>query len=306
MRCYRPIPAVRRADGSISLSIHDRRGDVASLELPCGRCVGCRLSRAQAWAVRCRHEAALYDHNCFITLTYDDDNVPAHGSLRYADVQRFLKRLRKRFQGESVAPNGRRPIRYFFTGEYGSTTLRPHYHALIFNYSFRADAEPWGRGTYRSPTLEKLWPLGSCLIGPLTPESAAYTTRYCLKKVYARENPDAYDAGVDPATGEVFSRVPEFVSASLKPGLGSWFFDKYRGDMYPLDACIYDGRPVPVPMFYRRKLKEVDPLLSEEVEHRRFLRSQGVPVSERTPERRAAAEAVRSAALAHFHGERGM
>lgn len=305
MKCYRPIPAVRRADGSVSFSAFDRAGDVASFEVPCGKCVGCRLARAQSWAVRARHESMLYDRNCFITLTYDDAHIPEHGSLRYADVQRFLKRLRKRYSGYTMLPNGKRPIRFLCAGEYGSSTLRPHYHALIFNFDFKDDARPWGDTTYRSPTLEDLWPFGSSLVGPLTPASAAYTARYCLKKVYSSQDPDAYDSTVDPHTGEVSVRVPEFLQASLRPGLGSFFFDKYRADFYPNDAVIFDGRRVPVPTFYKRKLAQADPLLSEEVEHSRYLRARDVPLSERTPERRAVSETVKSASLAHFHGERG-
>lgn len=305
MKCYRPIPAVRRKDGSISLSIHDRAGDVASLELPCGRCVGCKLARGQAWAVRAMHESMLYDRNSFITLTYDDDSIPEHGSLRYSDVQRFFKRLRKRFEGYDVAPNGSRPIRFLCAGEYGSQTLRPHYHALIFNFDFSADREPWATGLFRSPSLEALWPYGSSTIGPLTHATAAYTARYCLKKVYSSQDPDAYDVAPDVYTGEVFSRAPECLQASRRPGLGAWFFEKFQSDFYPRDAVIYDGRPVPIPRFYRDKLKRLDPLLSEEIEYARHVRASEVPLLERTPERRAVAEAVKSASLVHFHGERG-
>lgn len=304
MKCYHPLRAFRRSSGGIEFS--EAPGDRESLELPCGKCVGCRLARAQAWAVRCRHEAMLYDRNCFITLTYDDDHQPAHGSLNYSDVQRFFKRLRKRFHGESEAPNGQRPIRFFVAGEYGSTTFRPHYHALIFNYDFRDDARPWGRNTYRSRSLEELWPYGSSLVGPLTPATAAYTARYALKKVSYGSNPDHYDASsVDPDTGEVHVRTPEFVRMSRRPGIGQWWFDKYWRDLYPLDAAIYDGRPVPVPTYYRRKLQELDPLLSEEVEHERFQRGSSVPYSEKTDERRSVSETVAKARLSHFHGERG-
>lgn len=305
MKCYHPIPAIRRADGSISLARDDRRADRESLELPCGLCVGCRLARGQSWAVRAVHESRLYDRNCFVTLTYDDDNIPEHGSLRYADVQRFFKRLRKRFQGDSLAPSGHRPVRYLVAGEYGSRTLRPHYHALLFNIDFRHDARPWGRDTWRSPSLEKLWPFGSSLVGSFTPATAAYVARYCLKKVYSRQDPDFYDSTVDQSTGEVHVRVPEFVQASRNPGLGFWFFQRYKSDFYPSDQVIFDGRPVPVPKYYRLKLRDEDPQLAEEVEYERYLRARSVPLSERTPERRAVSETVRKAALDHFYGERG-
>ena len=37
--------------------------------------VGCRLERSRQWAVRCMHEASLYDFNSFVTLTYNDENL---------------------------------------------------------------------------------------------------------------------------------------------------------------------------------------------------------------------------------------
>ena len=34
------------------------------------------LERSRQWAVRCMHEASLYDFNSFVTLTYNDENLP--------------------------------------------------------------------------------------------------------------------------------------------------------------------------------------------------------------------------------------
>ena len=44
--------------------------------VPCGQCIGCRLERSKMWAVRCMHESQLHDKNCFLTLTYNDENLP--------------------------------------------------------------------------------------------------------------------------------------------------------------------------------------------------------------------------------------
>ena len=65
----------------------------------------------------------MHPHNAYITLTYNDDHLPANGSLQPRDLQLFWKRLRK----------ARTPgIRYYACGEYGDQTARPHYHAIIF------------------------------------------------------------------------------------------------------------------------------------------------------------------------------
>ena len=46
------------------------------IEVPCGKCLECRLDHARQWADRCILEASEYDDNCFLTLTYDDLNIP--------------------------------------------------------------------------------------------------------------------------------------------------------------------------------------------------------------------------------------
>jgi len=65
------------------------------LKLPCGQCINCRLERSRQWAVRCMHEASLYENNAFVTLTYDEQHVPLNGSLDVTELQGYMKRLRK-------------------------------------------------------------------------------------------------------------------------------------------------------------------------------------------------------------------
>ena len=73
------MPAYRLESGQV---VFAERGAVgAALTLPCGQCVNCRLNRSQEWAIRCVHEASLHSQNSFITLTYNNDNLPANGSL---------------------------------------------------------------------------------------------------------------------------------------------------------------------------------------------------------------------------------
>jgi len=65
------------------------------MTVPCGRCINCRLNRAQQWAIRITHEAQLHDTNSFVTLTYSDENLPLHNSLNPRHFTLFMKRLRK-------------------------------------------------------------------------------------------------------------------------------------------------------------------------------------------------------------------
>lgn len=94
MTCFYPITAYRDGDGPIAF--HDT-GKGRPIEIPCGQCIGCRLEHSRQWAMRCVHEASIHDDNCFITLTYNDTNIPSDGGLRHRDYQLFMKRLRKAY-----------------------------------------------------------------------------------------------------------------------------------------------------------------------------------------------------------------
>lgn len=111
MPCYNPLQAyfafdpsgVKSVEFSNVAAAHFRAGgDVRDLgddifQLPCGKCRGCRLEKSRQWALRIMHEASLYDDNCFVTLTYDDEHLPKDGSLVKKDFQLFMKKLRKKF-----------------------------------------------------------------------------------------------------------------------------------------------------------------------------------------------------------------
>ena len=79
------------------------------------------------------HERKSHEFNSFITLTFDDEHMPADRSLNYRrDFQPFIKRMRRRM-GQ---------LRFFMCGEYGDDNFRPHYHACIFGMDFY-DKKPW-------------------------------------------------------------------------------------------------------------------------------------------------------------------
>lgn len=227
MACYHRILAYRGEDGVVRF--HKQKGGEA-IELPCGQCVGCRLQRARDWAVRCVHESQLHDQNSYITLTYDDLHVPDGHSLRYSDFQSFMRRLRLHVRREDrKLKRTPRRVRFFMSGEYGDDKSRPHFHALLFGYDFPEQvvcAKKGGHELFRSPLLERLWPFGFSSIGRVTFESAAYVARYVMKKVTGDLARDHYRV-VDPATGEIIDRVPEFCHMSLKPGIGGPWLDRF-------------------------------------------------------------------------------
>ncbi|AXH75892.1 MAG: replication initiator protein [Microviridae sp.] len=239
MPCYSPIKGYR--DSSGNLFFHSKPG-TNIFKVPCGQCVGCRLERSRQWAARCMNEASLHAENCFITLTYRD----APQSLDYRDFQLFMKRLRKHFP----------KVRFYMCGEYGEEGNRPHFHACLFGINF-PDRVKFSRSLYRSPTLERLWPHGFSSIGEVTFESAAYVARYIMKKVTG-DIAEQHYSYVDPDTGEVLQRVPEFSHMSLKPGIGAGWLDKYRSDVYPNGDMVVRGVESKAPRYYDKLYRRHD------------------------------------------------
>lgn len=260
MACYHPLRAFRTAGGSI---VFVERGDIVqTLDLPCGQCIGCRLERSRKWAMRCLHESKMHERNVFITLTYDDGNLPSDGSLNYRHFQLFMKSLRR-----TVGK-----VRFFMCGEYGELNKRPHYHALLFGVDFD-DKVLWqktsaGSMIYRSALLERLWPRGHSSIGDVTFESAAYCARYVMKKVTGHRSEESY-RNVNVLTGEVYQIEPEFCRMSLKPGIGATWLEKYRDDVYPNDYVVVNGVKCKPPRYYDKRIEHLD--MIDDVKYSRYL-----------------------------------
>lgn len=268
-------------------------------QVPCGHCIGCRLERSRQWAVRCVHEAQLHEHSSFITLTYNDANVPADGSLRYEDFSLFMKKIREEKRRDSVRRLGTRAekrrlgarsrrasspnrgglnstpvfcktgIRFYMCGEYGEKFNRPHFHACLFGIHF-SDRKlykslPSGSNIYTSEWLEDLWGKGFASIGDVTFESAAYVARYIMKKVTGGKADWHYQFSDE--NGEVFWKEPEFNKMSLKPGIGARWLDKFHADVYPADYVVVRGLKMKPPKYYDKKAvvfcKEYDDVVFE-------------------------------------------
>lgn len=70
------------------------------IEIPCGRCIGCRLAYSRDWANRCLLELQQHKSSYFVTLTYNDSHLRySHdkdgnptATLFKRDIQLFFKR----------------------------------------------------------------------------------------------------------------------------------------------------------------------------------------------------------------------
>lgn len=270
--------------------------DSRPLELPCGRCIGCRIVRQRAWALRILHEAKCHSDNSFITLTYDEENYSP--SLNYSDFQVFMRKLRRKVG----------PARFFCCGEYGETNLRPHFHAILFGRDFER-GRMVAKNVYYSRTLADLWPHGMSSVGSVTYASAQYVASYTLKKVVGesetadRLRAKRYDR-VDLRTGEVVRVVPEFGRMSLKPGIGYDWFQKYWKEVYLVrDGVVMPGGyTVPPPRYYDKLLEEVAGDLSDVKGFLRYCNSLNF-IDDTSPERLAVREVVAFAKSKHKVGK---
>lgn len=230
--------------------------------LPCGRCIGCRIDYSRQWANRCMLELQSHDSSYFCTFTYDDDHVPrsyyadpetgeAFQSLTLSkrDFQLLMKRIRKKYSDDH--------IRFFMSGEYGSETFRPHYHAILFGLHLD-DLVPYKTVReggeyytyYNSPGLQECWPFGYVVVGEVTWESCAYTARYIMKKLKGKES-------------EFYGRhniQPEFSLMSRRPGLAREYYDTHP-DIYDYDKITIStpkgGKSFRPPRYFD-KLFDVD------------------------------------------------
>ncbi len=229
--------------------------------VPCGQCIGCRLENSRQWAVRCVHEASLYDDNCFLTLTYNDDHIPINGSLNLSDFQKFMKKLRKKFRGQK--------IRFYHCGEYGDLSGRPHYHALLFNFDF-PDKKHYktknGHRLYKSEICDQLWShpvtkvnMGDALIGNLTFQSAAYCSRYIMKKITGEMAFDHY--------GDL---LPEYTTMSRKNGIGHDWLKLFETDVYPDDYVVINGVQQRPPKFYDTQFEILKPDEFRKIKNKRI------------------------------------
>ncbi|AXL14594.1 replication initiator protein [Microviridae sp.] len=276
MPCYYPLEGYRSKEpnenGKYPIVFGNQGAQTDDpVRLPCGKCIGCRLETSRQWAIRCHHESQLHDENCFITLTYDEENLPEDFSISKKVWQNFMYKLRDRIKPIK--------IRFFMCGEYGEKVTpegvkifgRPHYHAIIFGYDFK-DKELYnvsnGNNIYTSKLLEQIWGNGFVTIADCNMKTAAYTARYIMKKITGDEAMDHYQL-LDEETGQVFLREPEFTLQSRRPGIAADWYTKYKSDLKKGFITI-DGIKMSFPKYYEKLIeREEDESLYDDLTERK-------------------------------------
>lgn len=229
MKCLRPVDQLRTVNGSEFYG--ERR---------CGYCEACKLTYRQSWACRIILESYCHEASSFVTLTYDEVNLPSPPQLYPNHLQLFIKRLRRRVEPFK--------FRFFAAGEYGARSLRPHYHLVIFGLAASTELEE---------LIQKCWSFGFIKVDPLTPARASYVAKYVCKEV---SNDDKIPEG--------YQR--EFARMSLRPyGIGGAYIERigYRvnaeNSKLPLPVTERVGGSIrigpvyyPFPRYFRDKIKE--------------------------------------------------
>lgn len=192
--------------------------------VPCGKCPKCVSTKVQQWQFRIKQQMKISQNAYFVTLTYDEDNVPygvTSPTLCKRDVQLFLKRLRKL---QSVKSDFK--IKYYLVGEYGSKTKRPHYHAIMFDIFDVND-------------IHKAWNIGFTYSPKAEPQAVKYVLKYISKQ-----------------RGKVKGKEREF--SLMSKGLGANYLSnaivKYHQNNLKNCFITDEGFKKSMPKYYKDKL----------------------------------------------------
>jgi len=200
--------------------------------VPCGKCPKCKRKRQSEWVFRLQQEQKVSKTASFITLTYDDENLPISfnglPTLEPDHLTKFWKRLRK-------YNNSSKPIRYYAVGEYGTKFLRPHYHAIVFNINQSI--------LQHNDKLQNIWTHGTVDIAQSEAASQRYTLGYIMDTNWKPS--EDYD-----------DRKPQFSRKSQK--LGANFLTPDTINYYntrELPAIILPGGSfMHMPRYYKEKI----------------------------------------------------
>lgn len=198
------------------------------LYVNCGKCEGCRASQRRDWGIRIYHETQMHPRNSFLTLTYNDENLPADGKIDKEHFRQFIRKLHRYTTAK---------LRYFGCGEYGERTNRPHYHAIIFGEDFRDNSYDVNDSLYGNAVLDRIWGNGQITIGPAESGSCMYTANYVSKKTGCTDT---------------------FALQSRTPPLGKSWVRKHHDNLRRLETVQVQGQELPIPKVYLEWLKGVE------------------------------------------------
>lgn len=249
--------------GRLIFGFRGIREGLTEQKVPCGKCPECQKDYYTSWATRGSRELSNWESSVFITLTYSDEHLPKDKSLDKQAIQLFIKRVKRFFR--STKSN---PIRQTYSGEYGTSTNRPHYHAILYNCDFpdrkAHRTSDQGHPVFTSEILTSLWGLGFAEFGYATPATIAYVSKYILKKKTRKEKEKPLNIEIDGITYDV---AHEFIEHSRNPGIGACLKDSVSIKKGYLSV---NGVRKKLPKYYLEHLKKTDPATYEKLADAKF------------------------------------
>lgn len=253
---------------------------------PCGVCIGCRAKERKDWAIRIELEAKKYEHNYFVTLTYNQEHLPIpdemenqktheiyinpgtwKGTLVKEHLSQFIKSFRNYLYRNFNKWEG---LKFYACGEYGSDlkTSRPHYHIILMNCP-KLNLEPTGEYNkktgdpyYTNKRIEKIWGKGMINIGEATWDSISYTAGYTNKKLFGNLKYEHHAQR---------GQIPIFSNMSRRPGIGNEYFKENKWDIYELDEIINSkGQSIKPPGYFDKLMDQEE---HEYLELKKLMRS---------------------------------
>lgn len=234
------------------------------IEVPCGWCLNCRVDKQNWLSDAMTYEYKNYNYiGAFVTFTYDDiyiehcsnfnndDFILYEGellctssdkeliySLRREDVRNFMKRLRSRINYLYKTHNiknvdlCRKDFKVAYSGEYGDSFGRPHYHFCFFGLDWN----------FCSDLFQECWQMGIVDVKPIKSGCFEYITKYLIKQVHGEQAKELYD-------NKGLERPFFYHSLGLGKGLILEQFDFIR--KHNLCYRTIDDTLRPIPIYYR-------------------------------------------------------
>lgn len=201
------------------------------IPFPCGKCPPCQKRRISGWSFRLTKHGQVSNTSQFVTLTYDESNVPITQNglqtLRKTDLQKFFKRLRK-LTNEKIS--------YYAVGEYGDKTQRPHYHIILFNGNCNSVESSWNLNNTT---------IGHCHFGDVNDASIGYTLKYISKEkqipMFQQDDRQKEFSVMSKGLGKSY----------LTPQAIKWHKNKLEERMY---LPLKDGKKASMPRYYKDKM----------------------------------------------------
>lgn len=202
------------------------------IPIPCGYCSACRRDKITMWSDRLEFES-IGKPSTFLTLTYNDQNLPADKSVSLDDFQQFNDRLRH----TKNLPK----YKYFVTSEYGSENYRPHYHIILIGLN------PLSWETTKA--IDSAWQQkGFFDLAPLNSARIRYTLKYMSKELRGYKKNDYELLGLKP------------LFHTMSKGIGKKFFFDNIDLIREHKGYYKQGKLRPLPRYYADLLRVSDVL----------------------------------------------